>query len=218
MAQKQIFLPYEEAIKYIDEADVALFRGADFPSIGWVVKTYTKGLYSHTGLMHWDGDDLKLVEQREFKGGRETYFKNQVKIFPNTIDIYKAKPTIVLPSVLMTNDVLTVDWVEKTLTPEIRREIVRTAIQLTGTKYGWVNIWEIVKGYAPLSRLVFGNKNGDSDLAKAYVCSTVVNYSYRIHYADPVTHIKDDKTTPNDLSRSFLLDYAFTVSTVANDT
>ena len=104
-----------------------------------------------------------------------------------------------------------INWHTTTLTDEIRSNITRTALFLTGTSYGWKSIWEIFKGYAPFFRLITRSKNGDDVVAEAYVCSTVITYSYRMNYEDPCPNLSDKRTSPADIAQSTLFEYIFTL-------
>jgi len=218
---KQITLPYSEAIKYIDEADVLLFRAPkSLMSVGrWMVK-YTGGIHSHVGLAHWDGNRPYCVEQREFKGGRSVTLHSQVARLPNTIDVYRAEPYLFVPKVgeiskkLVEKDTESgydISWERRILGDTRKAAITDTSLDLTGTPYGWGNIWEIFKGYAPGMRLVYSSKNGDDSISQAYVCSTVVTYSYRINYGDPCPNLSDKRTTPADIAQSSMFHYLFTI-------
>ncbi len=202
----KIQLDYNKQAKtLIEEGDVLLFRAPRFPSIGWWITKYTGGTHSHVGLAHWDNKELYLVEQREFKGGRSVLLESQLK--GNTIDVYRPKPKV-MQHEIVDNEV---KWYTKILTKKIREDITRTALSLTGTSYGWKSIWEIFKGYAPFFRIITRSKNGDESVADAYVCSTVVTYSYRMNYEDPCPNLSDKRTSPADIAQSALFDYLFTV-------
>ena len=89
-----MIVSYKEARKLIQEADVLLFRSDKFPSISWLISTYTSGLHSHAAIASWDGDSLDCVEIREFKGGRSVRLSSQVKQFSGQIDVFRAMPQI----------------------------------------------------------------------------------------------------------------------------
>jgi len=203
----KISLDYNrQAKELIEEGDVLLFRAPSSPkSIGWWIIKYTGGLHSHVGLAHWDDNELYIIEQREFKGGRSVLLESQLK--GQTIDVYRPKPQV------MNHEMVDfkINWHTTTLTDEIRSNITRTALFLTGTSYGWKSIWEIFKGYAPFFRLITRSKNGDDVVAEAYVCSTVITYSYRMNYEDPCPNLSDKRTSPADIAQSTLFEYIFTL-------
>lgn len=201
-----VSLDYNSQAKaLIEEGDVLLFRAPSFPKIGFWICKYTGGIHSHVGLAHWDNNDLYIVEQKEFKGGRSVLLSSQVK--GHTIDVYRPKPKV------MKHEMVDFDisWHTTILTDEIRSNITRTALSLTGTNYGWKSIWEIFKGYAPFFRIITRTKNGDNAVADAYVCSTVVTYSYRMNYEDPCPNLSDKRTSPADIAQSTLFEYLFTL-------
>lgn len=204
-------MAYFDAIKHIKTGDVLLFRAPPFPAIGWWITKYTGGKHSHVGIALRDGEHCYCVEQREFKGGRMVNLETQVKQNPGRIDVYRAKHSIeetesnIGPQGYFTKNV------EYKFTEDVARDIIDTGLELTGEKYGWSNIWKIFKGYAPFFRLVYRDKNGDDEITKAYVCSTLVAYAYRINYLDLCPNIKDAKTTPADIAQSGLLNYLFTI-------
>lgn len=205
-------MPYTEARKHIEEADVLLFRAGGFPSIGWWITRYG-GIHSHVGLAHWDRDRLYCIEQREFKGGRSVALKHQVEINPNKIDVYRPNKCVYIPEVYKNNGDFSVTWQKKIFGAARANDVTNIALELTGTEYGWKNIWEIVKCHAPFFRLLRKEKE-DKDIDRAYVCSTLVTYSYRKAYLDPCPNLSDDRTTPADIAQSALFHYMFTIGEV----
>lgn len=208
---KDYFVDYDEAIKQIQTGDVLLFKAPPFPSIGWWITQYTGGKHSHVGLAHKYGEHVYCVEQREFKGGRAVNLATQVDQNPSRIDVYRPKQEVVSHECEEKNGEIFVKTVKYSFTPEIGDAIIDTAMELTGTEYGWRNIWEIFKGYMPVGRLIYSRKNGDDEISKAYVCSTLVTYAYRINFLDPCPNLRDAKTKPADLAQSSLFDYLFTI-------
>lgn len=206
----RIMIPYETAKHYVEEADVLLFRGKGL--IGKAICAYTRSEYSHVGLAHWDDEMLMCVEQREFKGGRSTDLQVQVYQNPDIIDVYRAEPHVCIPTITYSEDV-NIDWKRHYLNTQTKKDITKTALKLTGTSYGWRTIWGIFKGYAPFLRLLRRQKNGDDKISKAYVCSTLATFAYRMNYIDLCPNLSDSRTTPADLARSSSLHYLFTLST-----
>lgn len=211
MAHKEIFVDYDEAIQHIQTGDVLLFKAPPFPSVGWWIIRYTGGKHSHVALAVNVGGRVYCVEQREFKGGRCVNLKTQVDQNPCRVDVYRPKSNITASESSEENDKILIKKVEYTFTEEIATHIIDTAMDLTGTGYGWQNIWEIFKGYVPVGRLLYRSKNGDDEISKAYVCSTLVTYAYRINFLDPCPNLKDAKTKPADIAQSSLFDYIFTI-------
>ena len=201
-----IIIPWLEAKMHIKEADVLLFRASGF--IGRAITAYTGGIHSHVGLVHVDYD-LYCVEQREFKGGRSVLLRKQVDRHPKKIDVYRADACIHVPTVKWDGKV-SIKWDEKEFTDKLAREVVDIALGMTGDDYGWRNIWEIAKYYLPGIRLLRRPKS-DLNEAKAYVCSTLVTYSFRKIYEDPCPNLSDTRTTPADIAQSALFHYLFTI-------
>lgn len=207
-----IILPYLDCKYMIYEGDVLLFRAPPFPAVGWWITKYTGGPYSHVALAHWDGDNLYCVEQREFKGGRSVLLDRQIQENPSRIDVFRAKPRFSRPRITFKDNKWSVEYTHTNLTYEIKRQIVETALKMTGKEYGWKNIWKIFKAYAPGFRMVSSKSPLDDAITpQAYVCSTLVANAYRTHYADPCPNLNDDRTTPDDIGRSALFDYLFTI-------
>lgn len=192
-------LSFDEAKDKIQEADVLLFKNPGFLSIGWLISVYTRGVHSHAALASWVNGQLTCIEQREFMGGREVLLKTQIP--KQGIDVYRICPEIVTP-----------DGKRHIFTEEIATEITNSAREITGTSYGWKNIWGIFKGYAPGIRFLDTPKDINNDeITEAFVCSTVVAYNYRKKYIDICPNRPDDKTSPADLARSGLLMKMFTI-------
>lgn len=204
-----MIIPYNQARPLIQEGDVLLFRAGSFPGVGWWISKYTSGLHSHAAIASWDGGKLDCVEVREFKGGRSVRLSSQVKLFPNKIDVFRAMPEI---SYEKFEDGEIVKY-HKVLGQERRHAITQTMRDLTGQPYGWRLIWKIMKGYAPFMRLAPGNYK-DDDKSDIFICSSAVNYSYRINYVDPCPYLADMSTKPADLARSSLFYYQFTIGEI----
>ncbi len=208
----QIIIPWEEAKLHINEADVLLFRAPGFPSIGWGITVYTGGVHSHVALAYKYGNKLYCVEQREFKGGRSVNLQSQLKKHAGRIDVYRPTSHIYVPYVAFDESTrkVSIEWKEKEFDDSTARAVVETALDLTGMEYGWRNIWEIFKVYAPGLRLLRKPKP-DTNGARAYVCSTLVTYSFRKNYADPCPNLSDTRTAPADIAQSALFNYLFTI-------
>lgn len=210
---QQILISYKDAKKYIKEADVLLFRQPGFPSVGFWITRYTGGEHSHVGLAHWDNGELECVEQREFVGGRSIDMDEYIKGNEGKIDVYRASPVIYKhKGEILSDGSYNSMWKDYYLDEKTKLAIVRRAQKITGQNYGWDSIWGIFKGYAPGFRLLRKNKNGDDKVSKAYVCSTVITYSYRMEYKDPCPNLPDDRTTPADIAQSSLFNYMFTLT------
>ena len=157
-----MIITFDKAKSLIREADILLFRASCFPSIGWALTRYTGGIHSRVALAHIDRENIYCVEQKEFIGGRSVLLESQLD---HEIDVYRASPEIQVPSFNGENVV----WQPRYLDFDTANKISETALSITGQRYGWDNIWNIFKGYAPFFRLLRKNKNEDYTLSKAYV-------------------------------------------------
>lgn len=201
-------MPWKHATNHLEEGDVLLFRAGGFPSIGWGITVYTGGIHSHVALAHKDRDTWYCVEQREFKGGRSINLYSQVR--DSVIDVYRPNKYVYVPTVHDDGDEFSIEWERKHFSNEVAHDVTKIALDITGQKYGWKNIWEIAKCYLPGFRL-WRKPKPDSDIARAYVCSTLVTYSYRKAYIDPCPNLSDSRTTPADIAQSALFHYMFTL-------
>ncbi len=203
----KITIPWAEAQKHLEEGDVLLFRAPGFPTIGWLITAYTGGIHSHVALAHYD-NGWYCIEQREFKGGRSVNLEGQIK--ENTIDVYRPNKYVYVPTVYANNGDFSIDWERKHFSNKVAHEVTGIALSVTGQKYGWRNIWEIFKCYFPGFRL-WRKPKPDDEIVQAYVCSTLVNYSYRQAFVDPCPNLSDSRTTPADIAQSALFHYIFTL-------
>ena len=139
-------VPYHEAINYVQEADVLMFRG--WGLISWLIKRYGSGVHSHAAMAHWDGDNIECVEFREFRGGRSVSLKTQVDTHPDNIDVFR-------PSNLISynqfsswpenneNRSVKVEYENKQLEYKfdagVAKNVTDTMLKLTGLPFGWKN-------------------------------------------------------------------------------
>lgn len=198
-------LEYNKCKHLINDADVLLFH--HFPgcmNVGYWIAKYTNSPYSHAGLAHWHNDNLQCLEFREFIGSRE-YSVEQYLQDGARIDVFRASPTVDMPYIDFGDpENPKVEIKHYDFSDDIAKKIISTAHALLGKPYSWWTIWQLSKTLIPFVRL--GQhviKNGAPDPAE-FVCSTLVSYSYRLHYADPVSFLSDSYTTPGDLARSEL--------------
>lgn len=205
-------IPYEQAKGLIKEADVLLFKADKFPRVGWWIGSYTKSPYSHAGLAHWQNNELYVIEFREFAGSR-MYPLGKYLNENRAVDVFRSANTIIRPIILQDSfdDEYYLVFEEHVFTTDIAKAITDTAIKLLGHKYSYWTIWQMFKTYIPFIRL--GRKvvkNGEPE-TKDFVCSTLVTYTYRKHFQDPVPFLSDGYTSPGDLARSGLFSYIFSI-------
>lgn len=203
-------LQFQKAKDLLKEADILLFRHPRFPKLGWFVSRYTQSPYSHVGLYHKEKKDHYCVEFKEFIGSRvyplEKYIDEGA-----LIDVFRVFPEVTIPVVEEINTLKIKGFYNDTkklkFTDEISKNITGDAIKLVeaNTPYGWSVIWRIAKGFVPGLRLANGDKFIDNREKNIYVCSTLITYTYRKHYIDPVNFLADDYTKPGDIARSSII-------------
>jgi hypothetical protein len=205
-------ISYSVAKSLIKEADILLFKRGNFPSIGWWIGKYTYSPYSHTGLATWMDCKLYCLEFREFCGSRIYPIDSYVHEYSGRISVFRAVETAVFPKIVYDQNGPKLSYDTFEFNDDVALKITNEAKQLVGQKYSYWTIWQIFKTYIPFVRL--GRKivkNGESD-PKRFVCSTLVTYSYRKNFIDPVPFISDSYTTPGDLARSGLFKKMFEIS------
>lgn len=200
-------VPLKLAKYLVQDADVLLFRTHGWMNtVGWWIRKYTRSEYSHAGLAHVRPDgELSCLEFREFKGSREYSIEQYLKEGA-VIDVFRAASKVERPYIDDTfPDYPEIKYKTLEFTDQVANNIISTSKELLGRDYGWWNIWQFAKLYMPFIRLG-QNINRKNGLAteQEFVCSTLVTYSYRIHYIDPVPYVADSYTSPGDLARSEL--------------
>lgn len=202
-------LDYDTAKPLIRNADILLFKAKKFPGVGWWIGKYTHSPYSHAALAHVHKDDTYCLEFREFKGSRQYELDKYVEE-GNKIDVFRCVDTIIYPR-LINSDNPNIKYVEYNFDSDVANKIIYTALQLIGQPYSYWTIWQMFKTYIPLIRLR-GRvvKNGEPE-PKNFVCSTLVTYTYRKNFLDPIPFLSDSYTTPGDLARSGLFSYIFSI-------
>lgn len=213
----KIILPIEEARLLIREADVLLFRGNGF--LSRLVQKAGEGSYSHVALASWyngsrDSSLLEVVEFREGKGGRTVNLTSAYKthLENNLIDVYRVnKPIYKTYYNPLTKKV------EKVAVDFNAKGITRCMRNLTGLPYGWKRIWWIAKNKLAGLRCFMNIEEIDNDssvidLSKIYpVCSTAVAACFSKYGYDLTKNRADEYTEPNDVARSAILSYLFTL-------
>lgn len=204
---KRLILPYNEASELLQEADVLLFEHGAFPSVGWLIAKYSQSPYSHVGLASKEGKNWNCLEFREFIGSRKYPLEQYVKDQPGKIDVFRACHKLVFPSFEYGH----VFDKELVFYPEIAHKITDSARELIGQSYSWYLIYSMTASFIPFLRLKQKIKFEDESDTISFVCSTLVNYTYRRHYTDLVKFLPDYYTKPGDIARSPVLNYLFTL-------
>lgn len=211
-------LPLSEAMNYINEGDILLFRG-EGPFSRWIQRG-GEGLYSHVGLASWHCKEgctsskpiLEITEFREWKGGRTTNLAvaYQDHIRKGLIDVYR------VPSFYYT--LRFNPFVKKVEEYEVNfdgRRVTDHMRAMTGLPYGWSRIWWLMKYKLPVIRLFLGSSiiSNDSDVDTFYpVCSTAVAACFSKEGIDLAPNMSDGWMEPSDISRSPLTNYLFTLT------
>lgn len=197
-----MIIDYVDAKPLIKEADVLLFHNPPFPQIGWWIAKYSNSPYSHAGLATILADDVYCVEFREFIGSRIYPMQQYIKEC-TMIDVFRPVSSISIP----TMDGEAIFYFDE----NTAIKITNFAKGLIGQKYGWKLIWKMAKAYLPFVRLHTNVAYKDRNGTPLYVCSTLVAYSYRKFYVDPIPFLADDYTKPGDLARSVLFEKIFSI-------
>lgn len=190
----------------IDEADILLFRHKPFPHWGWWVAKYSNTPYNHVGLAHWIDNELYIVQFHLF-GKRVSPIREELKKYPNNIDVYKPVRQITIPVTI--DDKLNYKTIN--LSQNTREKIISEALELIKYNYSLRIIISFFASYTPFLRMWI-NKNRKNGLNKDFVCSTLIVYLYRKHFLDPCPYLSDFYTQPGDIARSPLFQYQFTLT------
>lgn len=199
-------MKYAAARSIIADGDVLLFRSSGIVSA--LIRWATRSPYSHAGLAAWWGDDLMLLESREFRGCRAVRLSNALRSGAH-IDLFKLVPWWPVPD-------------------DARQKVVAAARDRLGQSYGWRSILLDAAGRLPvlaglqalgvlrkvplLGRLLdlvpWGRAYSTEDLedpGTRVKCSTFVAWCWRHAGLDMVPHLADRSTDPGDLARSAIL-------------
>jgi hypothetical protein len=173
----------------IADADLLLFRRWGLISIAG------RSPYSHGAMAAWWGDDLMVLEVREWHGGRAVTLASQVKRFPGRIDVYRCG-----------------SWPRW---PEFDRDAaVAMMRRFMGCRYGWGAVLRVAMCHLPIVRLFA--RVPAYDPAKRSLppfCTDVISLSIRDGGGvDPVPNLADRATEPGDLARSPFFEYQFTLA------
>jgi len=215
---KKIIVNYKKAP--INEGDILLFRGKSL--VSWIIQKAGDGQYSHAALATFpkclacpeDREFIEVTEFREGYGGRtvslETAYYQDLK--ENRIDVYRVSE----PLKRLYFDNITNSVKEELFHFEPRR-VTNIMRNMTGLPYGWGRIWWMAKKKMFGLRLFqsLDKSSNDAIIEKIDdiypVCSTAVAYCYHKVGYDLVPNRADSYTEPNDLARSGLLNYLFTL-------
>lgn len=195
-----VALSYSKCQHLIKDADILLFKCGKFPCFGWWISKYTRSPYSHVAMAHRVEDEILCLEFREFKGSREYPLINYINEGCK-IDVFRCVSSINYPEIMLYPSIQVYDTYHR-LSNNIKNKIIHTAKSLMNKPYSWWTIWTLAKYFIPFIRLRQPIcKNGEVNPSD-FVCSTLISYSYRVNFLDPVPFLADNQTTPGDLARS----------------
>ena len=182
----------DEVRDQIGQAWLAQYRGKAWYSK--LIQAGTLGCHSHSALIRRNGGGrLDVLEMIEGAGGRAQPLESQVANNAGLIDVFR-------PNVER--------WPE--LDSEGAAYYMRT---LTGRPYGRRGLLRVAAQRFVFLRLFVRFDYDDAKRSdEAPFCSHAVCSAYRLGgTVDPVPRRPDHLVTPNDLTRSLLFDYAFTL-------
>jgi len=206
-----LFLSYEVAKDYLEEADILLFRSKSWTS--FFIRQASRSTYSHVGLASWHNGCSnglwELVEFREFKGGRTTSLERAVQKDSGKIDVYR--PSYSRQHLVFNKNTMSVN--EEWITID-KKAITLLMRKLTGLPYGWKRIWWFAQWYIPGLRLIYDvNKIMDDTVGEVIypVCSTAISYAFSYNDFDLLNNRSDEWVQPGDIALSSNLNYMFTL-------
>ncbi|MEM6655864.1 MAG: hypothetical protein AAF596_08690 [Planctomycetota bacterium] len=175
----------EEALDahLVGDGDLVLFRGKSW--VASAIQQLGRGEYSHAGMIvYWQGDPM-LLEVREWYGGRAVTLASQVERYPGAIDIFEVNPSNRWP-----------DYQKPPAARVMRR--------LAGGAYGYASVLQAALYRLPLFRWWQTPPTDEQQLTSSRppFCSEAVAMACRTGGVDPVPHLSDRLTEPNDLARS----------------
>jgi len=154
--------------------------------------------YAHAGMVGKAQGVVELMEMLQFRGGRNTRLRWQVRDWPGQWDVYR-------PHDPDGGEGVRYDYLIA----------AKTMRQLTGTPYGYRSLFIASAGYVPGLNCLFDipkddAANGAIDAARH--CSQAVSFACRQGGCDPIEDLADCVTTPNHLAYP---DFAGYVGTLA---
>lgn len=188
MAALRVLIPLPEAMEWISDGDLLLYRRRG------VIAAAGRGEYSHAALAGWWGDTLCCLEVRAGYGGRVVTLASQVRRYPGRIDVYQADPEHRWPHF-------------------DRAQTVQCMLQYAGENYGFGGLLRVAAYHLPILRLLVRPKTDDDAPAlEAPFCSQACVTATRLGGGvDPVPQLADEVTEPADLARSPFYRYRATL-------
>lgn len=185
-----ILIPYSVARQKIRDGDLLLFRRKS-GVMGKLIATAGRSEYCHAAMAAWWNERLMCLETVQSHGGRAIMLSAAVQESPDLIDVYR---------------------VNRNRRRFDRNAAVRAMIEITGKRYGWLNLLHAAMVHLPVVRLFTIPLDDDRANGSLPFCSDAVSRALRAGGVDPVPHLADAGTEPADLARSAALEYRFTLS------
>ena len=180
---------YRSVEHKIGDAWVALFRGRGIVSSA--IQNFTRGAWSHAGLLACHDRGVDLLEVREFHGGRRVTLASQVSLYPRQIDIFSCNAEV--------------RWHFD------QAAAVESMRKFTGQKYGWAGALRLGLSRIPGLWHFFPVETDDLARGAQPFCSHAVCTALREGGIDPVPNMPDYLVTPTMLATSLFLEYQFTL-------
>lgn len=179
---------YTDARREIHDADLLLFRRRS--RLTRLIAVAGRSEYVHAAMAGWWKQRLMCVEMTN-GGGRAQLLSNIVEQWPGAIDVYRANADRRRFS---------------------RERALHAMIGITGTRYGWLNLFRAALLHMPVFRFLAQPSADDSVASNdPPFCSQAVAMADRAGGVDPVPNLADRLTEPGDLARSAFFEYRFTL-------
>jgi len=197
----RLHLPLADAAPRIRDGDLLQFRPRRWNLPERLTALAGRGDHCHSALACWWDGELMVLESR-LAGIRAVTLASQVERFPGLIDVYRTN--------------------YQTLFPEFHvRRMVQAMRRKTGRSYALRLLVRTTLSHTLLARLFFragtADNGHDTDHRGPEFCSQAIASAARLGGGvDPVPHLQDRATEPNDLTRSQLFNrggraYLFTL-------
>lgn len=208
---KKIHISLGESLRIVKEGDVLLYRNKNV--ISCLVGRAGEGQYSHVSVVSKNGGFVECVEFKEWRGGRAVSLQRVVENYDGEIDVYRISP--VLYKYKYSFNEKNIISEEKVFNTSTARKVTNCMREMTGLPYGWTRILWIFLHKFPFTRYFYDiNKltvDVPSDEQIYPVCSTSLAHCFNKAGFDLVNHRSDEFTEPNDIARSSILSYVFTI-------
>lgn len=168
-------LEYGEVRREIRDLDVIAFEGRGL--VSRAISAVTRGAVTHVGLAMWWGDELMLVESREFRGGRAVLLSRELQRFPGRALWYRPRDL---------------------LEGEQLRKALRWARRSAGAQYSYVGCLRFLRRIGLPTRSPAEDSLGFANR----FCSEHVSACFRIAGYDLRHDLADAETAPAEIVRS----------------